>query len=176
MKKLLSDRAAEELKKRSMRECEIFERDVKNKQERERQKEEAARKKLERERADIAKSRRHQLQAKAKDLEAERKLGELYAKELARITSEKQDLEKRRELDRRRANVQLREQQRQQIVANEAARRSRNASALSEEREVFEQLRRGDVSVLDYTVCLLAHYLTIISLHWRLCRTYFGSS
>jgi len=144
MKKLLSDRASEELKQRSMRECEIFERDVKNKQERERQKEEAARKKHERERADIDKSRRHQLQAKVKDREAERELGELYAKELARITSQKQDLEKRKEIDRRKANVQLREQQRQQIVANEAARRSRNASALAEEREVFQQLAHED--------------------------------
>lgn len=157
MKKLLSDRASEELKQRSMRECEIFERDVKNKQERERQKEEAARKKHERERADIDKSRRHQLQAKVKDREAERELGELYAKELARITSQKQDLEKRKEIDRRKANVQLREQQRQQIVANEAARRSRNASALAEEREVFQQLAHEDVSVLDYGVsfCVL---------------------
>jgi len=144
MKKFLSDRASEELKQRSMRECEIFERDVKNMQERERRKEEAARKKVEQERADIDKSRRRQLQAKAKDLEAERELGELYAKELARITSKKQDLERRKELDRRKGNIQLREQQRQQIVANEAAQRAKNASALAEEKEIMQKFSHED--------------------------------
>ena len=98
MRKMLSDRASEELKQRAMRECEIFERDVRLRHQKEQEKAEAARRKLEQERLAIDESRQQQLQCKLQEKEADRKLGELYVKELARISAQHQDLERQKEL------------------------------------------------------------------------------
>ena len=144
MRKLLSDRACEELKNRAMRECEIFERDVRMRKQKEDEKAEAARRKLEQDRIAIDESRRQQLQCKRQDSEAEKKLGELYVKELARITTHQQDLERQKELAKRKQNIELRQMQQQQIRDNEQRRAREKAETLQEEQQVFHQLKKED--------------------------------
>ena len=147
---MLSDRASEELKQRAMRECEIFERDVRIRHQKEQQKAEAAREKLERERLAIEDSRRQQLQSKKQETEAERKLGELYAKELARITSEQKDLERKKELAKRKQNMELRKMQQQQIREVEQRRAREKAEKLVEEKQVFVEEKKEDDIFKDF--------------------------
>lgn len=149
-KKMLTDKAAEELKQRSMRECEIFERDVRLRHQKEQEKAEAARKKLEKERIAIDESRRQQLQCKQQDTEAERRLGELYVKELARITTQQQDLERQKELAKRKQNIELRKMQKQQIQEVEKRRAREKAEALKEEQQVFHKLKKEDCIFKDF--------------------------
>lgn len=136
MRKMLSNRASDELKQRAMRECEIFERDVRLQHQKAKEKAESARKKLEQERIAIDESRRQQLQCKMQDKEAEKKLGELYAKELARITTQKQDLERQKELEKRKQSIELRQQQQQQIRETERRRNKEEEEKLKEEKQV----------------------------------------
>ena len=144
MRKLLSDRASDELKKRAMRECEIFERDVRIRHQKEKEKAEAAQKKLEQERMAIDESRRRQLQCKQQDNEAERKLSELYVQELARINKQQQDLARQKELTKRKQNMELRKMQQQQICENEKRRAKEKEETLKEQHEVFHNLKKED--------------------------------
>ena len=133
-----------------MRECEIFERDVRLRHQKEQEKAEAARKKLEKERIAIDESRRQQLQCKQQDTEAERRLGELYVKELARITTQQQDLERQKELAKRKQNIELRKMQKQQIQEVEKRRAREKAEALKEEQQVFHKLKKEDCIFKDF--------------------------
>ncbi|KAL7537740.1 hypothetical protein ACHAXR_008025 [Thalassiosira sp. AJA248-18] len=152
MRKLLSDKASVELKQRAMRECEIFERDVRLRQQKEKEKAEAARIKLEQERIAIDESRRQQLQCKVKETEAEKELGELYAKELARITTQQQDLERKKKLSKRKQHIELRDMQQQQIRENEERRAKEKAEALKEEKQVFHKLKKEDDIFKDFVM------------------------
>lgn len=149
-RKLLSDRASEELKKRAMRECEIFERDVRLQQEREKGKADAAKRKVEQERVAIDESRRQQLQRQSQEKEADKKLGELYVKELARITAQQQDSEHKKKAAKRKQHSDLRKMQEQQIRENERRRAREKAEALKEEHQV-----RFGISVLTVRINIL---------------------
>ncbi len=127
-----------------MRECEIFERDVRLRHQKEQEKAEAARRKLEQERLAIDKSREQQLQCQLQEKEADRKLGELYVKELARISAQHQDLERQKELAKRKQNIELRQMQQQQIRENERRRAKQKAEELKEEKQVFHKLKKED--------------------------------
>ena len=150
MKKMLSDRASQELKQRAMRECEIFERDVRLRHQKEQEKAEAKRKKLEKERITIDESRRKQLLCKQKDNEAERKLGDLYVKELARITAQQQDLERQKEQSNREKQIELRKMQQQQIREAEQRRANEKQKALEQETQVIYKLKKDDDIFKDF--------------------------
>ena len=133
---MLSDRAAQELKQRILRECEKFERDVRLRNQQAREKADAARRKLERERAEIAASRERQLACQRRQKEAERQLDELYAQELSRATAQERETEREKELARRRQNVELHQMQQRQARENERRRAKEKADALREEQQV----------------------------------------
>ena len=133
-----------------MRECEIFERDVRLRHQKEQEKAEAKRKKLEKERITIDESRRKQLLCKQKDNEAERKLGDLYVKELARITAQQQDLERQKEQSNREKQIELRKMQQQQIREAEQRRANEKQKALEQETQVIYKLKKDDDIFKDF--------------------------
>ena len=114
----------------------MFERDVRLQQEREKGKADAAKRKVEQERVAIDESRRQQLQRQSQEKEADKKLGELYVKELARITAQQQDSEHKKKAAKRKQHSDLRKMQEQQIRENERRRAREKAEALKEEHQV----------------------------------------
>lgn len=150
MKKMLSDKAAEDLKQRAQRECELFDRDVRLRNQRAQEKAEATRIKREQEKVAIHESRQQQLQCKLRREEAERKLGDLYAKELARVTSQQKDLERDKELARRKKNIELRKMQQKQVCEVQQRRSKEKAEELKEERGVFQKLKKEDDIFQDF--------------------------
>jgi len=149
-RKMLSDGAADELKRRIMRECEIFERDVRLRNQQAREKTSAAQRKLEQERAAIDASRERQLASQRRQKEAERQLGELYAQELSRASAQEREAEQEKELARRRRNVELHQMQQRQARENEKRRAKEKAEALKEEQQVFHKLQKKDDVFMDF--------------------------
>lgn len=74
VRKLLSDRVSEQFKQRILKECEMLERDVRLRHEKEDEKVESTRKQIERERIAIDESRQNQLRCKLQEQQAEKSL------------------------------------------------------------------------------------------------------
>ena len=136
VRKLLSDRVSEQFKQRILKECEMLERDVRLRHEKEDEKVESTRKQIERERIAIDESRQNQLRCKLQEQQAEKKLAELRANDRARITREQQELECQKQIAKRLQNIELRNIQQQQIRENEERRAKDKAHALEEEQQV----------------------------------------
>ena len=132
------------------KECEMFDRDVKLRNEKEKERIESTKKKLEQERTDVDESRQQQLQRKVQDAEAEKKLADIYAKELARKATAQRELEHQRELERRRQNIDLRKMQQDQIRENERRAAMEKADALKEEQQVFHELKKEEDIFKDF--------------------------
>ncbi|KAL3804219.1 hypothetical protein ACHAW5_011139 [Stephanodiscus triporus] len=149
-RKMLSDKASEELKKMAKKECEIFDRDVKLRSEKEKEMIATRNKKLEQDRIDVEESRQQQLRSKVQDAEAEKKLGDLYAEELARKATAQQESEHQKQLEKRKQNIGLRKIQLDQIRENERRVAIEKANALKEEQQVFHELKKEEDIFKDF--------------------------
>ena len=150
MRKTLSDKASEALKIMEKKECEMFDRDVKLRNEKEKEKIETTKKKLEQERIHVDESRQQQLQRKVQDADAEKKLADLYAKELARKATAQRELEHQKELERRKQNIELRKIQQDQTLENERRVAMEKADALKGEQQVFHELKKEEDIFKDF--------------------------
>eukprot|EP00804_Cyclotella_cryptica_P008901 CCRYP_013104-RA/>CCRYP_013104-RA protein AED:0.33 eAED:0.33 QI:0/0/0/1/0/0/2/0/946 len=136
MRKILSDRASEDLRQRAMKEFEIFERDQKMRCEKEIEKAKAVRLKQELDKIHIDECRKKQIKNKNDQVEADRELSKLYADQLKKITLDLQELERRKELAKRQQNVEMREAQQQQCQENNKQREEERLAALQQEQKV----------------------------------------
>lgn len=136
MRKILSDRASEDLRQRAEREFAIFERDQRMRYQKELEKAEAERQKQELDRIEIDQSRRLQIKLKKEKMEADRELSKLYIDQLNLISLEKRELERQKELVKRQQNVQIREAQYQQCQENVTRREEERLAALKQEEKV----------------------------------------
>ncbi|KAL7440238.1 hypothetical protein ACHAXH_008137 [Discostella pseudostelligera] len=150
VRKLLSDRVSEQFKQRILKECEMLERDVRLRHEKEDKKDESTRKQIERERIAIDESRQNQLRWKLQEQQAEKKIAELRANDWARITREQQELECQKQIAKRMQNVELRNIQQQQIRENEERRAKDKAYAFEEEQQAIHKLQREDDVFKDF--------------------------
>jgi hypothetical protein len=125
MRKILSDRASEDLRQRAEREFAIFERDQRMRYQKELEKAEAERQKQELDRIEIDQSRRLQIKLKKEKMEADRELSKLYIDQLNLIS-----------LEKRQQNVQIREAQYQQCQENVTRREEERLAALKQEEKV----------------------------------------
>jgi hypothetical protein len=147
---MLSDKASEELKKMAKKECEIFDRDVKLRSEKEKEMTETRKKKFEQDRIDVEESRQQQLRSKVQDAEAQKKLGDLYAKELTRKATAQQELEHQKQLAKRKQNIELRKMQQDQIRENERRLAIEKTDAFKEEQQVLHELKKEEDIFKDF--------------------------
>jgi len=150
IRKMLSDKASEALKMMEMKECEMFDRDVKLRNEKEKEKIETTKNKLEQERIHVDESRQQQLHRKVQDAEAEKNLADLYAKELSRKATTERELEHQKELERRKQNIELRKMQQDQSLENERRVAMEKADALKGEQHVFHELKKEEDIFKDF--------------------------
>jgi hypothetical protein len=150
MRKMLSGNASEALKIIEKKEWEMFDRDVELRNEKEKEKIETTKNKLERERIDVDESRQRQLQRKVQDAEAEKKLADLYAKEIAKKATAQWELEHQKELEKRKQNIELRKMQQDQIRDTERRAAIEKSDALKEEQQVFHELKKGEDFLKDF--------------------------
>lgn len=133
-----------------MKECEMFDRDVKLRNEKEKEKIETTKNKLEQERIHVDESRQQQLHRKVQDAEAEKNLADLYAKELSRKATTERELEHQKELERRKQNIELRKMQQDQSLENERRVAMEKADALKGEQHVFHELKKEEDIFKDF--------------------------
>lgn len=136
VRKILSDRASEDLRQRAEREFAIFERDRKMRQQKELAKAEAERQKQERDRIAIDQSRKLQIRLKKEEQEADRELSRLYIDQLNKISSERLQLERQKELTRRQENIKVRTAQYEQCQENAKRREEERLATLKQEQKV----------------------------------------
>jgi|EP00970_Alexandrium_tamarense_P012308 trichohyalin len=157
-RKILSDRACEDLKQRAMREFEIFERDQQMRYQKERERAEAEKQKQELDKMAIDDCRKKQIMYRSQQVEADKQLGQLYVEQLNRITRERQEAERQKELIKREQNVEIRKLQQQQCIENER-RRAKEADALKQEQQqVFHDLKNEDDVFKDFVMKEIANF------------------
>lgn len=132
------------------KECEMFDRDVKLRNEKEKEKIETTKNKLEQEIIHVDESRQQQLQRKVQDADAEKKLADLYAKELTRKATAQRELEHQKDLERRKQNIELRKIQQDQTLENERRVAMEKADALKGEQQVFHELKKEEDIFKDF--------------------------
>ena len=137
MRKILSDRASDDLRQRAEREFAIFERDQKIRHQKEIEKAEAERQKHELDKLAIDQSRRQQIKLKNEQREADKQLSKLYIDQLNKISLEKQELERQKELAKRQQNMQIRAAQYQQCQENAKRREEERQATLKQEQKVI---------------------------------------
>ena len=137
MRKILSDRASDDLRQRAEREFAIFERDQRMRHQKEVEKAEAERQKQELDRLAIDQSRRQQIKLKNEQREADKQLSKLYIDQLNKISLEKQELERRKDLAKRQQNIQIRAAQYQQCQENAKRREEERKATLKQEQKVW---------------------------------------
>lgn len=135
-RKILSGKAAEELRQRAMREFEIFERDQKIRYQKEIEKATAVRQKQELDKIRIDECRMQQIRKKKDQAEADKELSKLYADQLKKVTLDRQELERKKELAKRQQNVEIRLAQQQQCQENNKRREEERLAALKQEKKV----------------------------------------
>ncbi len=152
MRKLLSDEASKELKKKAMKEFEVFERDQKMRQQKEKEQNEADRLKREAHKLAVEECRRNQIQYKQQREEVEKKMGMLYIEERNRENKLQLEFERQKEAAKRQRNAEVMKAQLQQCNDNELKRRLEKAEKIKEEQEVRMIYR-------IYLVCLQGYEL-----------------
>ena len=144
MRKILSDRASEDLRQRAMREFEIFERDQKMRYQKETEKAEAIHKKKELEKMAIEETRKEQIMHKKGQVEADRELSKLYVDQLNKVTLQRQELERQKELVKRQQNVEIRMAQQQQCQENQERKEEERLAVLQQEQKVIQAHKKED--------------------------------
>ncbi|KAL7463512.1 hypothetical protein ACHAXS_003874 [Conticribra weissflogii] len=144
MRKLLSDEASKELKKKAMKEFEVFERDQKMRQQKEKEQNEADRLKREAHKLAVEECRRNQIQYKQQREEVEKKMGMLYIEGRNRENKLQFEFERQKEAAKRQRNAEVMKAQLQQCNDNELKRRLEKAEKIKEEQEVIDKLKSED--------------------------------
>jgi hypothetical protein len=135
-RKILSGSASEDLRQRAMREFEIFERDQKMRYQKEIEKAKGARQKQELDKITFDECRKKQIRKKKDQAEADKELSKLYADQLKKITLDRQEMERQKELAKRQQNVEIRLAQQQQCQENNTRREEERLAALKQEKKV----------------------------------------
>ncbi|KAL7509135.1 hypothetical protein ACHAXN_006200 [Cyclotella atomus] len=144
VRKILSDRASEDLRQRAEREFAIFERDRKMRRQKELERAEAERRKEEQDKVAIDQSRKLQIRLKKEQEEADRQLSKLYIDQLNKITIERQELERRKQQAKRQQEIQIRAEQKQQCQENAIRREEERLAILKQKQKVLESIKNED--------------------------------
>lgn len=143
-RKMLSNEASAVVKSLQQRECELFDRDVAAKEEKEQQRKIAETMKLELDKVAVDESRQRQLQKKLQDQEVSKRLDDHYAKELLTKGMAQRELDQQKQQEKRKQNIELRKLQQDQVRENEVRLAKEKADALKEEQRIAKKLSKED--------------------------------
>jgi hypothetical protein len=149
-RKLLSDKASAVVKSLQQRECELFDRDVAAKEEKERQRKVAETMKLELDKIAVEESRKSQLLKKLQDQEVNKRLDDHYAEELVMKSMAQRELDQQKQLEKRKQNIELLKLQQDQVHENEIRLAKEKSDALKEEQKVAKELSKEDDSFKEF--------------------------
>jgi hypothetical protein len=143
-RKMLSDKASAVVKSLQQRECELFDRDVAAKEEKEQQRKVAETMKLELDKIAVDESRKRQLLKKLQDQEVNKRLDDHYAEELLMKSMAQRELDQQKKLEKRKQNIELLKLQQDQVRENEIRLAKEKSDALKEEQKVAKELTTED--------------------------------
>lgn len=149
-RKMLSDKASAVVKSLQQRECELFDRDVAAKEEKEHQRKVAETMKLELDKIAVEESRKSQLLKKLQDQEVNKRLDDHYAQELLMKSMAQRELDQQKQLERRKQNIELLKLQQDQVRENEIRLAKEKEDALKEEQKVAKELSKEDDSFKEF--------------------------
>lgn len=143
-RKMLSDKASAVVKSLQQRECELFDRDVAAKEEKEQQRKVAETMKLELDKIAVDESRQRQLQKNLQDQEGNKRLDDHYAEELLMKSMAQRELDQQKQLEKRKQNIELLKLQQDQVRENEIRLAKEKAEALKEVQKLAKELSAED--------------------------------
>ena len=143
-RKMLSDKASAVVKSLQQRECELFDRDVAAKEEKEQQRKMAETMKLELDKLAVDESRQRQLQKKLQDQEVSKRLDDHYAEELLTKAMAQRELDQQKQQEKRKQNIELRKLQQDQVRENEVRAAKEKADTLKEEQRIATEISNED--------------------------------
>jgi hypothetical protein len=149
-RKMLSDKASAVVKSLQQRECELFDRDVAAKEEKEHQRKVAETMKLELDKIAVEESRKSQLLKKLQDQEVNKRLDDHYAQELLMKSMAQRELDQQKQLERRKQNIELLKLQQDQVRENEIRLAKEKEDALKEEQKVAKELSKEDDNFKEF--------------------------
>ncbi len=157
-RKLLADRASVDLQQRAAREVELFIRDQKAIDAKDRaRKVEEARKAKEREEV-VLETRREQLAYKQKQKIKEREQDAIFARKCRQQCAREKERERERDMKRQQRNQELRKFQEEQIKSTQQKRILEKENALRQAREVQENLAKEDDIFRDFAMKEMARF------------------
>jgi hypothetical protein len=149
-RKMLSDKASAVVKSLQQRECELFDRDVAAKEEKEHQRKVAETMKLELDKIAVEESRKKQLLKKLQDQEVNKRLDDHYAQELLMKSMAQRELDQQKQLEKRKQNIELLKLQQDQVHENEIRLAKEKEDALKEEQKVAKELSKEDDNFKEF--------------------------
>jgi hypothetical protein len=149
-RKMLSDKASAVVKSLQQRECELFDRDVAAKEEKEHQRKVAETMKLELDKIAVEESRKKQLLKKLQDQEVNKRLDDHYAQELLMKSMAQRELDQQKQLEKRKQNIELLKLQQDQVHENEIRLAKEKSDALKEEQKVAKELSKEDDNFKEF--------------------------
>ena len=149
-RKMLSDKASAVVKSLQQRECELFDRDVAAKEEKEHQRKVAETMKLELDKIALEESRKKQLLKKLQDQEVNKRLDDHYAQELLMKSMAQRELDQQKQLEKRKQNIELLKLQQDQVRENEIRLAKVKVDALKEEQKVAKELSKEDDNFKEF--------------------------
>ena len=149
-RKMLSDKASAVVKSLQQRECELFDRDVAAKEEKEHQRKVAETMKLELDKIAVEESRKSQLLKKLQDQEVNKRLDDHYAQELLMKSMAQRELDQQKQLEKRKQNIELLKLQQDQVHENEIRLAKEKSDALKEEQKVAKELSKEDDNFKEF--------------------------
>ena len=149
-RKMLSDKASAVVKSLQQRECELFDRDVAAKEEKEHQRKVAETMKLELDKIAVEESRKKQLLKKLQDQEVNKRLDDHYAQELLMKSMAQRELDQQKQLEKRKQNIELLKLQQDQVRENEIRLAKVKVDALKEEQKVAKELSKEDDNFKEF--------------------------